>query len=261
MSFLPEKTEQKTKFVNNYLTLREGFPVLVQILGDATQKFQHWMKTPDKPKGFPVPCLGYRDCPICLRNRSLGENYREHPDFISVAKRYLVNVVDLTPCKRSGDEVYLGVPDNTGKLVFPSQDSKGNSLESVPVTPVNEVKILERGPDLFEKKLRPLAVAGAVTDADDNPLDITQFPIQLTLTGSGRTADVGVVPKVGNRSTINPNDYQDKLIDLTAGLRYTADEIEEMMHGTSFADIMAARKAMGELTKKDSLVNASGIEY
>ena len=260
MPFLPENKDQKTKFVNNYLTLREGFPVLIQILEDASQKFQHWMKTSDKPKGFPVPCLGYRDCPICLRNRSLGENYKEHPDFIPVSKRYLVNVVDLSPCKRSGDEVYLGVPDETGKLVFPVRDSKGNSLEDVQVTPVNEVKILERGPELFEKKLRPLTT-GAVTDADDNPLEITQFPIQLTVTGSGRTTDVGAVPKPFSKYKINPADYSDKLIDLTAGLRFSSDEIEEMMKGTTFTDVLAARKAMAELTKKDNLVNASGIEY
>lgn len=250
MSFLPE-TETKTKFVNHYLSLKEGYPVTIQILEDATQKFQHWMKTPDKPRGFPVPCLGYRDCPICNRNRSLGENYKEHPDYIPVQKRYMVNVVDLTPCKRSGDEVYLAVLDNSGKPVFPSTDSKGNSLAEVPVTPVNEVKILERGPELFEKKLKPLA-SGAVTDSDDNPLEITQFPIQLTLTGTGRNTDVGAVPKVGSKLTVNPNDYSDKLLDLTAGLRFTEEEISAMLDGTNFSDVMAARNAMKEMSKNHS---------
>lgn len=242
MPFIPEKT-RKESFTDKYIKLVAGIPVTVQILDDnATLHYRHWVKTSDKPNGFPVPCLGYNLCPICMRNRTLGENASKHPDYLPYQKRYLVNVLDVTMVKKSPktEEVFYGVTNSQGVSTYPAVDKEGNSLAEVPETPLNQVKILERGPDLFEKKFGPLE--GRVKGSDRRVLNINEFPMELVLEGTGRDTNITPFPLPGDPRTVNPADFLDKKFDLGEGVKFTADEIRLILNGTTITDILAARK-------------------
>lgn len=252
MPFIPERPK-KDSTADKYVKLVAGIPVTVQILDEkATLHFRHWVKTADKPNGFPVPCLGYNSCPICLRNRSLGENASKHPDYLPYQKRYLVNVINLTFAKVSPktEEIFYGIPNSKGELTYPSTDKDGNSLVDVKEQPVNKVQILERGPDLFEKKFGPLE--GRVKNASRTVLAINEFPVELVLEGTGRDTNITVFPLPGDDRTVNPADYLDKKFDLSEGVRFTAEEIYEILSGTTITDILAARNAEKQLSDSDS---------
>lgn len=254
MSFIPEQPKKKS-IVDRYIKLVTGIPVTVQILDNsATPVHRHWIKTSDKPKGFPINCLGYNSCPICLRNRSLGEKPQDNPLYIAFQRRYMVNVIDLTLCVKSShtQEIFYGIPNSEGILQFPKQDGEGHSLLDVTPTPRMEVMILERGPDLFEKKFRPLDNR---VKHEGKALHITEFPIELVAEGAGRDMVVTVFPLPGDPRTVDISKYQESKFDLNGGLRFNAEEVSAMMTGTALSDILAARNAaeqLGGLNLEDS---------
>ena len=246
MAYVSEapKAKESSKFVKIVV----GIPVILQVIDpDAVSKWQHWLKD-SEGKNASVKCTGKATCPVCAKNAQLGPDGYKSPAFVKLQKRYMVNVVNLTPVKRGSDgEPYLPMKDKTGKLVYPVADVKGNSLAEVKAEPMNEIQILERGPELFSQ-LDQLNQA-VVDPKDADPINgmklgLMNFPVQLMAAGEGRDMKVSVTPLVGSPLTINSDDYQSKKVDLSAGFAFTTDEVQAILDGVKVSDILAARAAL-----------------
>lgn len=245
MSFLPpsnnaQNTERSSR--SRFVKIVTGIPVTVQILDEvATVRWQHWIKDSEERR-VSVRCLGYKDCPICLNNRSVG---KESPQYVRSQRRYLVNVLNLTFGKRSPftDEVFIATKNSADQIIYPDMDSEANSLTDVAIEPVREVMILERGPQLFEKFD---LIDKSVVDSNGEEVGITNYPIQLNAKGSGRSMTIDVAQQAGSPLTVNSADYEDSKFDLNAGFTFTADEISAMLDGVASSDIYSARKAEEE---------------
>lgn len=236
----------QTAKVSSFIRFIEGIPVRVQILGERpVTKWQHWIKTSDG-KDVAIKCAGFDDCPICVRNKELGSD--EHPDYIKLQKRFMDNVLDLTLSKKSPTgQVFLGVEDEEGNLLFPEVDDEGNDLTKIEPAPLNEVRILEQGVTLFRDKLNPLDVS--VRGPDNKRLGIRNFVVELRASGSGRKRIITAVSLNGVVKAANPDDYKDQLHDLNAGFTFEPDEIKAMLDGVPLSDILSARAAQEEVEK------------
>jgi hypothetical protein len=260
MAYYVEPKKNTATNANKFVKVIAGIPAIVQVIdADAVQKWQHWL-TDSEGKKASVRCLGKAECPVCAKNALLGPDGWKNPSFNKIQKRYMVNVVNLTPVKRGSDgEPYLPMKDKNDKLVYPATDAKGNSLVDVKAESMNEVQILERGPELFAQLD---ALNNSVVDPKDaDPINgaklgLTHFAIQLMAKGEGREMKVSVTPLLGSPLTINPDEYQDKKIDLNAGFAFTTDEVQAILDGVKVSDILAARAAQEAQTQP-----APAIDY
>ncbi len=257
MSYFDEpKKNTNVGLANKFVKVVVGLPTIVQVIDtDSTSKWQHWLKD-SQGKNVSVKCSGKATCPVCHKNAKLGPDGYKSPNYVKLQKRFMVNVVNLTPVKRGADgEVYIPMRNADGKLVYPATDAKGNSLADVKPAPMNEVQILERGAELFAQ-LGQLD-ANVIDPKDPDPIDgkrlgLTHFPIQISATGEGRDMKVTAQPLVGSPLTINPDEYTEKKIDLNAGFTFTPDEVQAILDGVAVSDIVAARLAQDAQTKPDA---------
>jgi hypothetical protein len=251
MSLFNETTKTNTPRESRFVRLVTGMPTTVQILeSDSVAKFQHWITTSDA-KRLAVRCSGFLSCPICARNASLG-NDKTNPKYIPSQRRYTVNVIDLTPVKRSADtgEIFVATKDSSGSFKFPEHDSAGNSLVDVTVAPWGAVKVLEGGPRLF-KKLQ--SIVEITLNPRGEVLDPTSYPVQIVRIGEGRETDYIINALVNHPSAVNPTDYIDQLHDIRTDTGFNVEEVKAMLDGVTLKDILAARKASDGLFKIDDM--------
>lgn len=251
MSLFDESAEKKTGTTreSRFVRLVTGMPTVIQIIEhDSVAKFQHWLTTSDGRR-VSVRCSGFLSCPVCARNAVIG-NDRDNPKYIPSQRRYMVNVVDLTMVKRSANtgEIFVATKDSNGRFIYPDRDTAGNSIVDAVIEPWGSVKVLEGGPRLF-KKLQ--SVAEITLDATGTPLDPTSYPMQIVRVGDGRDTDYLVNALVGNKVTVKPEDYSDKIIDLRADSGFKREEVEAMLSGAALKDIFAARQANAQTDSDD----------
>ena len=242
-------------------------PVTVQIieprLTQANIIWRHYVPQALRKsgqRGVPVMCPGLNVCPICRRNKELG-NDKNHPDYISPQKRIVVNVLDLTPVRTCP----VCETANTPRAKECTNCGYTFTAEDRPVVAEDNIKLLERGVTLFTQ-LDMLEEAITTPYDPDNPLNdpsfdytgvqpgdmvpvgITRFPITLTMSGSGSTSVITPVPgQVNNRDW---RDYTDKLLDpRSAYMEITPEEISVLVAGGSLSDVFKARnsEAPGEI--------------
>jgi len=233
----PNTSSRKT----NYLKIVPGVPTVIRILDDHPVKvFKHWVRD-GAGRMVGVRCLGPSDCPICQRNAQLGFN-RDHPDYIPSRKRYRVNVVDLTPVKRCPKcgAAYAA----TAAPSLCSVDGCGGNLSNVQPEPLDEVKILERGPQLMGQ-FNALEMAPHPMTGEHMP--IQAYPIMLVATGKGKDMVITVVPQM-----IKDITHEYEPFDLDGGLVLTAEEVTYLLEGGNFSDILEERRASFEASGSDT---------
>ncbi len=231
----PTKTFKRT----TYTRIKAGTPTIIQILSeDAVVVGKHWIADGTGYR-FSLRCPGAEACPICQRNRQVNFN-REHPDFHPLSRRYRLNVLNLTPVKRcpSCNALYPA----ESELLTCTADGCGASLEGVEATPMNEVQILERGRTLMEQFKAFETVPHAITG---EKMPVQAYPFMLIATGSGKEMKITLQQQAPREIT---EDYE--LFDLEAeGLMLSTEEIEHIIEGGSFKDVIAARRATQETTE------------
>lgn len=253
MTYFEEPKRPQLNNANRFVKIVTGVPTILQVIDtDSTIKWQHWLSD-GTGKKVNVKCLGKGVCPVCNKNAALGPEAFKNAAYIKLQKRYMVNVVNLTPVKKNAKgEVYLPMKDKTGKLVYPELDSDGVSLADIKPEPMNEVQILERGPELFAQLA---ALDSTVRDPADpfngEIIGLTKFPIQIMATGEGREMKLTVSPMLNSQYEVNVDDYKDKVIDLSATFSFTADEVQALLDGTAVSDILAARAAQDAQSKPE----------
>lgn len=184
-----------------------------------------------------VECLG-NDCPICDTNKKVyamnPEKFRDDVNYHARSTRYFVNVLDRTPtkiCTKCSAEVR--------NLNSPACTSCGELITTVQAKPLNKVKILGKGIQLFEQLN---AIEASIFDKEGNPLTLTDYDITLVPSGSGKKTTITPIPDKGSNDVIDVNSLE--LFDLTkAILKFTREELVDLQRGISVKDIFTARKA------------------
>jgi len=241
--FFDPPKDSKTKKVSQWLSIKEGAPVVFQVLDESpTEIHTHWVADgAGRRLGF--KCLGMGRCPICQRNREINFD-TDHPDFIRRSRRYRVNVLDLTPVVECPECEAVYYKSNVPKRC--STDGCSADLSDVEPTPLKEVRILEKG--------RQNMIQLDALDNDEHPLTgevmrIQEFPIKATAHGSGLDTVTVFHPQMP-REDVDPDAYEEYDLEEET-LELTPDEIEFILEGGTYEDVFSARSAEEEVEDED----------
>jgi len=223
---------KKTEFIN----LVQGENIIRILDPMETKRYAHYINYSW------VACLE-EACPLCENNRKI---FYEHPkDFRDVKgwnpkrARYSINVLDKTKtkvCEKCQEEVKGESPvcPACGTLLGEAQ-------------PLNKVKVLSRGPTLFEDLK---VMSRSIRNEQDECVDIRTYDFMLVVKGDGRDTVITVVPRYfPGKDTLEDLEGKE-LFDLSKSLiTITAEELVDMVNGASIKDIFAVRRATKELVK------------
>jgi len=234
------KEYKKSDSGSKYLKIVSGIPVTLVILDDNPKLvIKHWVAD-GSGRRIGLRCPGQDICPICNRNREINWN-REHPDYVPAQRRYRVNVLDVTPIKTCPK---CGTVHNSSVSVC-TTDGCGTDLTNVAVTPLNVVKILERGRRLMEQfaafETIPHPLSGEI-------LPLQSYPIMLVATGKGIEMNITAIQQAP--TGIDYSQYDEQKFDLDAGMVLTPEEIEHILNGGIYRDILASRQAEREQVRE-----------
>lgn len=221
-----------------------GNRIVRVILKDHFKSFAHFYKR------VYVECLGKDECPICQENVKIraqfGKDAKDH-GYLTTIQRFAVNVLERTPaivCDHCQTEVFAGM---NGK--FPAAcTSCGNMLVGKKPSPLNKVKLLTGGVELFgmlngynESQL----------DLEGNPLGLENFDINLMgmMQSDGKLKITPFPLPNQNDDVIVPDE---ELFDTNASLlRLSASEILELGRGVAIKDIFASRRTSPSEDKEE----------
>jgi hypothetical protein len=116
-------------------------------------------------------------------------------------------------------------------------------IKKAEFVPINKIKILEGGPELFNKTLN----AVEKIQAEDFNVDITGYDINFTTTGKLRERKIAALPQqpaeLPEDALIDPETgEQQKIYDLDLLAEPSSvEEIEAMMRGATLEEILAIR--------------------
>ena len=185
-----------------------------------------------------IVCLG-EDCPVCKNNRKIimenPENFRDISGYSPRSTRFYLNVMDKTLariCPQCGTEVKQDVP--TCKC--------GTIIMNVEKKPLNKVKILSKGKQLFGQLI---ALENTVVDEKGNRRGLTNFDITLVTAGTGKTATCAPI-FTGNLGTAIPVTEYEKFDLNKAIVRLNEEELHDLQMGVSLTDIFKARSITAE---------------
>jgi hypothetical protein len=175
-----------------------------------------------------------RICPVCKQIDALAN---DDPRKIErkAKRRFTVNVLDRTPTTVC----------NSCNAVTPGKTCQNchADLKKAEFVPLNKVKILEGGPELFNKTLN----AVEKIQSEDFGVDITGYDINFTTTGKLRDRKIAALPQqpsdVPLDAMLDPETgEQQKIFDLDLLAEPTSvEEIEAMLRGATLEEILAIR--------------------
>jgi len=151
--------------------------------------WKHWVPEANNGRGMMANCPntqpGMKVCPI---EKSLVGREKDDPEVLQrkAKKRFIINVLDRTPfgaCPSCSAQTPKGKACQACGAKLPA------NLE---YAPLNKVKILEQGPQLFQNGLN----AVETMQKEDFPsADIVDYDIVFTTTGTGRDRKIAPVPQ------------------------------------------------------------------
>ena len=232
---LDDRTSYESKFKKMEFIDLSASMNTVRILDDKPNKtYTHYVR------GSYIECIG-EDCPVCSNNKKLiaenPDNFRTIGGYSAKSERFVVNVFDKTNvklCSKCGHEV-----KKAGEQ-YPSSCPKcGQMITTIAESPLNKVKILAKGKDLFNQ-FNVLEMS--TLDANKDPMGLQNFDITLFVTGSGRETKIMAVPQPTSVDKVEVT--PDMLFDTTrATLKLKEDEINDLLRGVAIKDILVARKS------------------
>lgn len=248
MAFIRDQEERKV-FPSKYVRLDERKPVIVQILQEESPTpdgyYKFWVK--DSTGQFVAYVSpGYNTCPLTQRNIAVGKDSKQ---YIRPTHKYAINVLDITPVIRCPE---CNTPHRPDDLATNTENLCSNCstvIDKIKPEPCNEVRILERGVQLFgqlgglagdeEKNIPP-----QVLNAEGTPLKINQYPVTITRIGTGSKTNYTVIPHPGHPGTVDPDDYTDNLLDIPdLGFDLSPSEILAIIDdGVPLSEILQARE-------------------
>jgi hypothetical protein len=221
-----------------YVKFTEDHRVVLRILDNhARSVWKHWIGEANGGRGMMANCPNTatnRICPVCKQLDALSNDDPVKAQR-KAKRRFIVNVLDRTPvtvCNSCNNVV-------SGKVC---PDCKAD-LKKNEFVPLNKVKILEGGTQLFNNTLNTVEKI----NQEDFGLDITGYDINFTATGKLRDRKIAALPQPP--SEISEEDLTDpetgepqKVYDLDLLCEPTpVEEIEAMLRGATMDELNAIR--------------------
>lgn len=239
MSFsdeLKSYSETRTRSSSNYVKFSPDYRVTLRILDTkARTVWKHWISVANNGKGMGAVCPNtssqVRPCPIDGHDSVLSDEER---DSLKARRRFVVNVLDRTPvtfCDSCGNTT----PGKKCQFC----DVK---LDKNTFTPLDQIKILEQGPNLFNKVLNPIEKMYK----EDLGVDITDYDIVFMTQGSGRdrviTANPATPAELPTDALLDAEGNKQSLWDLDLLTEpSTVEEVEAMLRGANMEELNAIR--------------------
>lgn len=234
-------TATRKRTSDSYVKFSPDHRVILRMLDNqAKLVWKHWIPEANAGRGMMANCpntASTRECPI---EKSLAGLAKDDPKVQErrAKKRYVVNVLDRTP-----HTICPSCNENTpkGKNCSNCAAALKSSLD---YAPLNVIKLLESGPQLFATTLNAVEKMQK-EDFPDN--EITDYDITFTTMGTGRERKISATPQA-------PSDIEaDALLDRESGeeqKRFDLDllsepssveEVEAMLTGATIEDLNAIR--------------------
>lgn len=230
--------ETRTRTSTQYVKFSPDYRVILRILNtNARTIWKHWIPQANGGKGFGVNCPNtssqVRPCPIEKLVEKLPEDDPKRNE-MRARRRFVVNVLDRTPhatCESCGN-------------LTPGKKCQfcGASLAKAEFQPLNRVKILEGGPELFNKTLNPIDKMYK----EDHNVDITGYDISFMTQGVGRDRQIAATPMtpadLASDAFLDENGEEQKLFDLDLLSEPTSvEEIEAFLRGATIKEVNELR--------------------
>lgn len=232
-------TETRTRTASQYAKFVPEFRTVLRILDtQAQQKWQHWLPMANGGKGYGVTCANVsktvRPCPVDILMETLDDDDALLQQ-LRVRRRFIVNVLDRTPhtvCESCGNQT-------PGKNKC---TSCGANVSKQEFTPLNLIKILEHGPNLFNKGLNPIEKMYQ----EDYGVDITHYDIVFMTQGAGRDKQIAPTPlkveELPESAFLDAEGNPQQKFDLQLLAEPTSvEEIEMYLQGATIAEVNEAR--------------------
>lgn len=230
LSPIPEKTKGSDFKKQEFITLSQGSHTIRVIDDDYVEVETHFVNKSS------IKCLG-ENCPICSNNRIIikenPETFRDIKGYLPKSSRFYINVYDKTPvkiCPTCNAEVK--------QTSIPACPACNAMLVTVPITPLNKIKILAKGKTLFEQLVQ---LENAILDDEGNRIGLKNFDIQLMVAGAGKTTTTTPI-YTGKRGSDPEYKPEDKFDLSKAVITLTPPEIKDFLTGVGLKDIYTARR-------------------
>lgn len=240
-----DETQKRTGA--EYLKFQPEYRTVARILDpNARTVWKHFIPTANAGRGSGAVCpnvsADIKVCPIELSVAHLSKDDQERKNG-NARRKFVVNVLDRTPyttCSSCNSPT-------PGKTVAGTRSKQcvncGGDLKGSDFKPLNKVKILEAGPQLFNQQLNVIEQM----QRDELDVDITNYDITFTTQGIGRDRTITALPQ--DPKPLEEDAFLDvetgeeqKLYDLEVlGEPTSAEIITLMLQGATTDQINAVR--------------------
>ena len=229
-----------------YVKFTPEYRTVLRVLNpQARTVWKHFIPQANNGRGMGAVCPnvspGLKVCPLELSVEDLPKEAQERKD-AQARRKFVVNVLDRTPYTTCGA---CNNP-TPGKTVAGSRSKQcvncGFDLKGSDFAPLNKVKILESGPQLFNQQLNVIEDM----QLTDHNVDITGYDITFTTQGVGRERSVTAIPQDPSElpeDAFSTEEGEDqKLWDLELLAEpASAEEISLMMQGATMDQLNAVK--------------------
>ena len=231
----------------NYFKFTPDYRTVVRILNPSARTvWKHFIPTANAGKGSGAVCpnitAGLNVCPIEAAVAHLPKDDAERKNS-NARRKFVVNVLDRTPhttCSTCNTETpgKTNAASRSKQCVSCGADLKGHDFK-----PLNKVKILESGPQLFNQQLNVIEQM----QKEELDVDITAYDITFTTQGVGRDRKITAMPQ--DPKPIEEDAFIDAetgetqaLYDLELlGEPSSAEEITLMVQGATMEQLNAVK--------------------
>lgn len=235
-----DATKKRTS--SEYVKFSPDYKVVLRILNPTARTvWKHWIQEARGGMGLGAVCPNISAqmniCPIELSLIGLDREDAEDKKILEnkrARRKFVVNVLDRT--------VYTTCPACGEKSPGKKCKSCGTDFKGVKGAPLNKVKILEQGPNLFNKQLNTVEKM----QADDfDGAEITDYDINFITSGSDRDRIINAVPlapaALPDDAMLDPETGEpQQLFDLDILAEpATVEDIEAYLNGAGVEEINA----------------------
>ena len=228
-------TDTKKRTSANYVKFSENYRTVLRILNpNARLVWKHWLSEANGGKGMMANCANIssqvRPCPIDKQIAGFSKDDAQYMER-RPKKRFIVNVLDRT----------LVTICSTCSAQTPGTECQSchASLKKHEFVPLNKVKILEGGPQLFSQTLNSVEQM----QREDFDVDITAYDINFKAQGQGRDRKIAAIPQapseISSDALLDPETSEpQKLFDLDLLAEPDSIErIEAMLRGATLEEL------------------------
>lgn len=232
-------SDTRKRTSSDYVKFSTEYRLVLRMLnGNAKTVWKHWIDEANGGRGMGANCPNVdpqvKVCPIEASVASLEKDDEERRAK-NARRKFIVNVLDRTPYTTC----------NSCSTFTPGRKCTncGKDLKNHDFTPLNKVKILEQGPQLFNQTLN----AVEHMQQEDFGVPITEYDITFMAQGEGRERRITATPQavapldeawLTDKETGEPQKLFD--LDLLAEPA-SVEEIQAMLNGATVDDLNAIR--------------------